>query len=428
MNAPLVALLLAVHVVAPEARGAAPTDAGEVDERFVSALDPKLDEETAAAQLASIGSNLPETVLAWVRPSEEAPEGHDLDDAAWRRIELAFDRHSRQPLARSLERGLAGPDEPRVARAGVRLLGAVGAAEQANLAIELSRELGSDAARPGLDAELFCTSVSRMQRRDGTTSAAFASLFTSIDPAWLVPIARSLAIGAAPEDLAFVWTGIERRGPAQPAFLSVLADVARLYVGRIADPELEKLRSRLRDADIGIVEHSVVCLGRLGDDECAEQLVALMSQRNSRIRKAAHWGMRELTGLPFGDDYRIWERWVDQGRAWWRDNAASLPDELRWGDKPVANARIVEIAKQRLRRNELVHLLATTFEREEDEVVNLAIRAIAQLRWSGTELFLVELLEHPSSRVQGRAWRALREVTGYDAGPEAEDWRRALAL
>jgi hypothetical protein len=30
--------------------------------------------------------------------------------------------------------------------------------------------------------------------------------------------------------------------------------------------------------------------------------------------------------------------------------------------------------------------------------------------------------------VQGRAWRALRELTGFDAGPEPEGWRLALLL
>jgi hypothetical protein len=153
-----------------------------------------------------------------------------------------------------------------------------------------------------------------------------------------------------------------------------------------------------------------------------------MSQANPRIVDAAYWGLRELSGLPTGPDVERWERWLESSRAWWRERGSDLDIDLRWGSAEVATERIVEIASQRLRRHELSHALTLTFERDEEEVVDLAIRCLRELRWQGTKRHLVELLEHPSARVQGRAWRALRELTGFDAGPEPEGWRLALLL
>jgi hypothetical protein len=196
----------------------------------------------------------------------------------------------------------------------------------------------------------------------------------------------------------------------------------------VPEQRLAFLRSRLTAVDVGTVERAIVALTRLCDDQCAEQLVALMSQANPRIVDAAYWGLRELSGLPTGPDVERWEKWLETSRTWWRERGGELESDLRWGSADVATERIVEIASQRLRRHELSHALTLTFERDEGEVVDLAIRAMRELRWQGTKRHLVELLEHPSARVQGRAWRALRELTGFDAGPEPEGWRLALLL
>ena len=403
-------------------------DALEFDDELAALLSPSLPEERAGAGLAALGANLAPRVIAYVRPTAERPEGRVLTDADWRRIEIGLDRLPHAAVARALESALAGDDDPATARVALRLLGRVASSEQADLFAALLRELALTSVRPGPDLELVRTTTAAVQTRDRDFSRALVSRRETLPAHWLLPLARALAVGQASADLELLWHLAMRAGQNEVPALTLLGDVAPSYVGTVPEQRLAFLRSRLTAVDVGTVERAIVALTRLCDDQCAEQLVALMSQANPRIVDAAYWGLRELSGLPTGPDVERWEKWLETSRTWWRERGGELESDLRWGSADVATERIVEIASQRLRRHELSHALTLTFERDEEEVVDLAIRAMRELRWQGTKRHLVELLEHPSARVQGRAWRALRELTGFDAGPEPEGWRLALLL
>jgi hypothetical protein len=400
----------------------------EVDVELAALLAPERPEDQAVAGLAALGANLAPRLITFVRPTSERPEGRSLSDGDWRRIELGIDRLPRAAVARALETALVGEDDPATTRVALRLFGRVASSEQADLYTSLLRELALTSVRPGPDLDLVRTATAAVQSRDRSFSRALVSRSDALPSHWLLPLARALAVGRSADDLELLWHVATRGGKNEVPALTLLGDLAPAYVGAVSETRLSYLRSRLTAVDVGTVERAIVALTRLCDDQCAEQLVALMSQANPRIVDAAYWGLRELSGLPTGPDVARWEKWLEDSRAWWREHGDELADDLRWGNADLATERIVEIASQRLRRHELVHALTLTFERDEEEVVDLAIRCLRELRWQGTKRHLVELLEHPAARVQGRAWRALRELTGFDAGPDPEGWRLALLL
>jgi hypothetical protein len=400
----------------------------EVDVELAALLAPELPEDRAVAGLAALGANLAPRLVAYVRPTSERPDGRPLTDGDWRRIELGIDRLPRAAVARALETALVGDDDPATARVGLRLFGRVASSEQAELYTTLLGELCLSTVRPGPDLDLVRSATAAVQMRDRGFSRALVSRSDALPGHWLLPLARALAVGRSGDDLELLWHVATRGNENEVPALTLLGDLAPAYVGAVSESRLSYLRSRLTAVDIALVEGAVVALTRLCDDQCAEQLIALMSQANPRIVDAAYWGLRELSGLPTGPDVERWEKWLESSRAWWRERGDGLADDLRWGNADLATERIVEIASQRLRRHELAHALTLTFERDEEEVVDLAIRCLRELRWQGTKRHLVELLEHPAARVQGRAWRALRELTGFDAGPDPEGWRLALLL
>jgi hypothetical protein len=402
--------------------------ARELDEQLAALLDPALATDAAVAGLAGLGANLAPRLVTYVRPTSERPDGRSPTELDWERLERALDRLPRAATARALETALVGEDDPHTAAVALRVLGRVGAAEQADLFVALLDELGARTVRPGPQLELVRSAAAAVQGRDRDFSRSLAARHERLPAAWRLPVARALAIGDGPDDLELLWQSIGRGSRDENAALALLGELAPHYAGSVPEHRLATLRAKLVSADVAAVEHAVVALGRLGDHVCAEQLIALMTQANPRIRAAAHWGLRELTSLPTGPVPERWEAWLAESRRWWHEHGSALNDELRWGSPEAATERIVEIAGQRLRRGELVAALCTTFERDEEDVVDLAIRCLRELRYGGTARHLVRLLDHPSARVQGRAWRALRELTGFDAGPEPDAWRMALAL
>lgn len=411
-------------------------DEDEDPERFdalLAALDPKLDEEAAVERLASMGTQLARLVLDWHRTNAEdgaaRADADPFDEGAWRRVERAAERIDRGAQQSAIAAELTGDDPPAVARAAFHLLRRVGSSDQADLFVELLLEL--DVQRPGRGeaSDLALSTFRLVQARDRRLSAALGSRIGSIPNAWRGLIAHDLArVGAHADDLAFIWRGLEMRVGETP-LLSALAIVADDFVYRVDDAQLHVLRRRMLSADLDVAEQAIMAASRLGDDSIVEQLIAFLTQSDPRIRAAAAYGLTTLTDLPFGQDVELWEHWYERAETWWDERGRTLADDLRWAESEVAIELILEVARQRMRRAELVDALIGTFERTDDEVVDLAVLCLRELHWHGAPRRLVQVLEsHQSARVQGIAWRALRTLTGLDAGPEADDWRLALLL
>jgi hypothetical protein len=435
--APTILGLLSVCSVGAPAAAAAPSvdtfvQAAEDDDatRFAALLlqlDPALDDDLAVAKIAKLGVATVTLVLDWHRPEKGAASGRSFDAGAWSRIERAVERVSRPEQYAALAANLAGDDPPQVAAAGLRLMGRIGASSQTDLLLELVDELKLPRPSGSTNGELALTAFAGIQLRDSELSAELGARATRIPEGWIAPLARVVALGESPRDLMLTLRGLEARVAEEP-LLSVLGQVAPRFVGRVEEADLVPLRRRLLSADVSQMELATIALARLGDDGIVEQLIAFLTQSNTRVRSAAHFGLHELTGLPFGADSERWELWHAKSVAWWDEHGATLADDVRWLDSERAIELIIEIAPQKMHRAELLDALLEAFERDEEEVVDLAILCMRELRWSGTTRRLVVELEHHSARSQGRAWRALRTLTGLDAGPEASAWRAALLL
>jgi|GEM_PF-3935446 len=394
---------------------------------LLTALDPSVPDDDAVERLATLGADLARLVIAWHRTEEASAT--PFDDAAWLRIERAAERIDRSSQQSVITTELAGDDPPRVAAAALHLLRRIGSADQADQLVELLHELAIPRPGRGDASDLALSTLREIQRRDKRLSGALGTRIENLPANWIGLVARDLArVGLDADDLDFVWRGLERR-IGETALLSALAIVADDFVYRVDDGQLAVLRRRMLSAETDIAEQAVMAAARLGDDTIVEQLIAFLTQSEPRIRVAAAYGLKTLTGLPFGQEVELWERWYERSTAWWEKHGDTLADELRWSDGETAIELILEIARQRMRRAELVDALVGTFERSDDEVVDLAVLCLRELRWHGTPRRLVDLLEtSKSARVQGIAWRALRTLTGLDAGPEGADWRLALLL
>lgn len=433
---PLVLPLLIAFAQAPVPLHASPRPAVVHQEddtsRFgalLAALDPAVEEDDAVDRLAALGVDLARQVLDWHRADADGVQRISFDEDGWRRIERAAERIDRGALQATIRTRTEGEDPPAVAAAALHLLRRAGSADQADLLVELLGEL--DVARPGRgdDSALALSTLHEIQRRDKRLSGALGARIDALSTTWIGLIAHELAqVGSDADDLAFVWRGLEMR-TAEAALLSALVLVADTCVYRVDDDQLHLLRRRILSPDLDIAEPAILAASRLGDDRIIEQLIAFLTQTEPRIRAAAAHGLKTLTDLPFEDDVELWERWFERSTAWWDEHGATLAEDLQWADDERATELILQIARQRLHRAELVEALIGTFERNEGPVVDLAVLCLRELHWHGTPRRLVDVLEtHSSARVKGVACRALRSLTGLDAGFEAASWRLALLL
>ncbi len=343
------------------------------------------------------------------------PDGHSAPLGPVERgaLALALARAPRAPLLDHMRR-VASDGLVAERKLGLVLIGASGTADDLALACALAvdREGRVDRAllRPLEQA------LADVVARDARGVETAARLLAETGPVVQTPLLRALgAAGGAPavQELARL---SERDSPLQ---LVALTELGRLLAAGegLADPSVVRVaRTLAAHPDPAIQREALLCLGRLGDDDSIPHLLNLLEGEHAGLRTNAWWALRELTGLPFGDDPRRWRTWYEAEQDWWNGPAQELLRGMRGGRRGDVVAALKAFSEHRLFRTELAAEVARLLGHPDDELVLLACYSLRQLGVPVDPAPLRRLLDHPDERVREAA-RATLAAVGGGAGP-----------
>lgn len=266
----------------------------------------------------------------------------------------------------------------------------------------------------------------RIVAREPAATTALGARFAARPPALYSAVVRALGSAGSPQALRML---SELLGAAPAADALLLCEIARVG-GLLPQPIEPRVRTRVREylrrSDPQLLAAAVYAVGRLGDGEAAEQLVALLQSELEHVRTSAHRVLRELSGAHLPLQHERWAGWYRRESEWWRRDAPFHKAELGSGAQYQVAAALRELAVHRLYRHELAPEVARCLEHPERDLVLLACAVLGQLGSRTALPGLVDLLDRQDPACAQAAQRALERITGQRLGEEAEAWRRLL--
>jgi hypothetical protein len=177
-------------------------------------------------------------------------------------------------------------------------------------------------------------------------------------------------------------------------------------------PEVQApVTALVESGDEATLSEALLCAGRLGDYEVIPALIRHLKEGEFRVRAEAHWALRTISGLKYGDDPREWSQWFELESRWWNNNSRQAFTLLARGSR----AEKVEALRQ-------VSTLHAWRDRAAAEVVValcdddafIATMAATELRRLDSELAvpaLVDALSEGRPAVAEAARAALQSIT-----------------
>jgi HEAT repeat protein len=292
--------------------------------------------------------------------------------------------------------------------------------------LDLCLTLATDAAEErGVRLQLAQTLLS-LVAREPEVLPALAARFAAQPPALYAGILRAVGSGGSPQALRLL---SEQLGRAPAADALLLCEIARL--GGLLPQPIEarvctRVREFLRRHEADLLGAAVYAVGRLGDWEAAEPLVALLESDLEHVRTSAHRVLRELSGEYLPLEHERWTGWLRRESEWWRRDAPFHEAELGSGAQFQVAAALRELARHRLYRHEIAPEVARCLTHPEPDIGLLACAALGQLGSRTVLPELVDLLERGGPDRAAAAQRALERITGQRLGADPKAWLRLL--
>jgi len=303
--------------------------------------------------------------------------------------------------------------------AALDLLGRVGSADHLELLVRLC--VGEE--RRALEPELrtsFGAGLGAILARDGAGLGRVRNLLSKSPPALAGAIVDALA-GVPGDEATRQLAALLGRTPGLDPL--ILARLGERSGGHAAEDSVrEAVRHYLAHQDADLVCAAARTSGELRDDGAVEALIGLMEHEQTRVRGAAFAALERISGLAYGSDAARWTQWYHAEMRWWDEESESLLVRIERGHG-VEFARAARLAlEHRLFRDRIAEAFAQALGRRSVEEVELACRALEQLRSRAGVRGLVECLERSEPGVRSAAWKALRAITGAELPPEADSW------
>jgi HEAT repeat protein len=342
--------------------------------------------------------------------------------AEWRRVlrESLATRPRRELVPFLEDRAAEGLSDNECLEAQL-LLGAMGSADHLKLLVRVT------AARPtgeGLPPELrtgFESALAALLARDPSGMTRLPALFVESPAALGSAIAGALGRQPSAQATAVLAGLLGRKPGLDPLLLLRLAERGRPGVREVGDV-LERVRTYLGESDPSLLCAAIQALGRLGDEDSVEALIALLRRDDARVRASAIDALSRLTGLGHGSDPRRWAAWFEAESLWWERDASALLVHVERGRGLEFVRASRETLEHRLFPGRIARAFAQALGRAQAEEAELACQALARLRSPAGVPALVEALDHRDARVRNAAWKALRDITGVELPPDPTAW------
>ncbi len=409
MRAPspfLVSLVLVLLPGAPSLAQAGKRDSTAAVEALVAGVSRPVDCVRAIEELARLGSG---AVAPLFESLCASAEGDALLGALrTATIHGGLARLPRDEVLALLARETRATGNEYRREAGLDLLGRLDGRGDLKLALELGSS-GEPGSPPGtrLRAALE-RALLGMCERDGGTVRSLAALFARVPAVAQAVIAAVLrqAGGEAAASLLAAQLG----GAGAEADGILLLELGEIGRRRGASDDLlvlERVRGILGYPDPRLRVLACLALETLRDHEAVPDLVVLLDDDDSNLRRRAHAALRSLTRLRFPAESEQWLAWLSDGLAWWDERAEPCRIALVSGTPVEAAASVQELARQRLFVHHAVSILALALQRTEPDIVKSACRALATMPERVTERALLTVVTHPDPTVAAEARAAL---------------------
>lgn len=346
-----------------------------------------------------------------------ASPGADADEQALLSALAGVDRRRLRRLY-ELE-----PEAPLALRLAVlRVIGEVGGARDLDAAFAVVPARGASAPRDVLVA--LEEALLGVLRRDAEALALLRRMGWGDCTQAGEAAARALASAGSPAALDTLSSLL---GFDPDLDLCLLREIGRAAIGEVAGEDtLASVRPYLWSADPMVRREATLAAGTLADAGSAARLVELLDDPARPVNEAAHWSLREISGLPFPPSARRWRAWHAGETLWFRSQAPALIESLGSPQEREVLRAVTLLSAHRLHRRLLVEAIEDVLAHDRPAVRRLACAALRQLGAMGDAGAVVERLEDEDAAVGNEAWMLLRELTRLDLPADAGAWRAAL--
>ena len=219
--------------------------------------------------------------------------------------------------------------------------------------------------------------------------------------------------------------GIERDLDAM--ILQELATLIAANRGHV-DPSIAPMLARFfKDEDPFIRRAAARAAGPTLNHTLAEELVVLLEDPEPGVRDAAHWSLRELSGVQLPGHQNRWKAWLEGQRRWYESRGQTALDHLYTRNKSRVLVALREIAAHPLHRLKTVPEVERLLGHNSPTVRLTACATLIQLGFSSQPELLTELLDDEHETVSQAAHGALQALTGQVLPPSPEPWLEFLA-
>lgn len=301
-------------------------------------------------------------------------------------------------------------------------------------------------ATAGLDLGLLCTVAAaggegRLSRaaRQAVEAAASAMIertaphgeecargLAEVPRTLLAPVLSALAAGSPAEALPRAIACVGARPVADGHLLTLITRQCRACAMRPEGLDTAPLRRALAAADGAQRLEAARALAALDDTAAVPDLIAGLGAHDSATYHVFRKALEALSGERQMVRAEEWRLWHDRELAWKRDRLPALRTTLGSGTPGQVRRALLECARHRLFRAELVPLAERAAKSDDHETVRVAASTLGHFATVTSVGALIELLGHPADDVRRESYYGLRRATGLDHGDDAEAWSKAL--
>lgn len=347
-----------------------------------------------------------------------------LGEDQLRLLRRAADLFDPSAVIQYVRGGLAtAPGEP-WRRTALVLIGLHGGSAQLSLLSQLAHD-GDAAPHPGL-VEPFTEALAAVLRREGARPHELQWL-ASEAPALVEAMIRAVGRAGRSEGLDWLTGFLQDQQLGSPALQEIgrLAGGAR---GECASETAAAVLPLLSSRDDARRRGALRALGALQQPTSLPRLVLHLEHVRTRSeREMTLSALRAISGLNLPGDAAAWEDWLRREKLWLAESAKEALARLASEDAAEVVAAVHELSLHPLHRERFAPPLAVLLAKHASPSVRAQICfALARLGSETPVPQLLAVLEDDDPHVRESALRALRTLTGIDAGTNRREWQEEL--
>lgn len=409
---------------------AAPATAQEtspsIAKRVEDVLQAKATDNERAARLENLGPDAIPVLLDILRAdtvpfATPEPTAALVEDPKETLVVAALKRFDRAELVAPIGRSAPSSSSPRLRRAAVEVLGAVGDRRDLSLLCRIATPAGlNDDLEPKLDAALRRAAVDVLQRDFGAY-LALQDLLRKQFSATRLCLYRALADTSASQALAILVMRLGTDALEDPLLLGEIARGSRFVP---LPPEIgvrEALRPYLHSDQAALVQSATTSLGNLEDPDAVPELIEQLRHDDSFVRTASHAALQKITGEKLLPDRNRWAAWYAGERQWYRERSQACIEDLRTEVEIRKHVAMAEISKHPLYREEFTGHMLRMLPHESAGLQRLGICALGLMGSTSAVPYLEAMQTDANPELSGEARAALARI--FERRPQPEKQR-----